>query len=166
MENNLYRERRKALNWSLEEAAEQLFISDDKLQRIETGKQSPSAEDIMHMSEVYKAPELCNYYCHNQCDIGKENVPEIPVTELPNVTLQLLDSLNSASDIEKMLIKITADNQISDDELESLVDIEQKLEHLSIAISALKLCIKRKSKNDDLNRALYSEIYSKKQSIR
>ena len=161
MENNLYRERRKALNWSLEEAAEQLFISDDKLQRIETGKQSPSAEDIMHMSEVYKAPELCNYYCHNQCDIGKENVPEIPVEELPNVTLQLLDSLNTASDIEKMLIKITADNEISDDELEALVNIELNLEQLATAINALKLCIKRKSRNDGLNSQLYSEIYNR-----
>ena len=29
------------------------------------------------MSKKYKQPDLCNYYCSQECPIGKQYVPEI-----------------------------------------------------------------------------------------
>ncbi len=73
----LYRSKREALGWSREHAAEQIGISDDKLERIENGKQLPNPQDVLLMSDVYQAPELCNYYCSHDCPIGRKYVPEI-----------------------------------------------------------------------------------------
>lgn len=35
------------------------------------------------LSREKKSPELCNYYCSNQCPIGQQYVPEIKMKELP-----------------------------------------------------------------------------------
>ena len=70
-EQNIYLAKRKALGWSREYAAEQIGISDDKLERIENEKQLPNPQDVLIMSDVYQAPELCNHYCPGSCEIGQ-----------------------------------------------------------------------------------------------
>ena len=103
----LYRSKREALGWSREHAAEQIGISDDKLERIENGKQLPNPQDVLLMSDVYQAPELCNYYCNRDCEIGQLYVPKVPQAELPRIILQLLDSVYNVQDIEKKLLETT-----------------------------------------------------------
>ena len=46
------------------------------------------------MADKYKSPELCNYYCSNQCPIGQQYVPEIKMKELPQIILETVASLN------------------------------------------------------------------------
>ena len=117
---NLYLIKRKEMGWSREYAAEQIGISDDKLERIENEKQLPNPQDVLIMSNVYQAPELCNYYCHRDCEIGRQYVPEVPKAQLPGIILRLLDSVYAVQDIEKILVRITADDMIDESEVDDL----------------------------------------------
>ena len=157
-----YRELREAMGWSRETAAAELGMSDDKLERIENGRQMPNPQDVLVMSRVYQAPALCNYFCHNECEIGQMYVPEVPDSELPNIVLGLLDSVNNVADIDKILIKITADDLIEDHEIPDLVNIQDTLEKLSIMIEALQLCIERKVSRGEISRDLYEKEMRKK----
>ncbi|MBQ6371464.1 MAG: helix-turn-helix domain-containing protein [Firmicutes bacterium] len=157
----LYRSKREALGWSREHAAEQIGISDDKLERIENGKQLPNPQDVLLMSDVYQAPELCNYYCNRDCEIGQLYVPKVPQAELPRIILQLLDSVYNVQDIEKKLVRITADDYIDETEIESLAHAQYTLEQLSIMIEALQLCIERKIDKGEISAKAYAAAYER-----
>lgn len=157
----LYRSRRESLGWSREHAAEEIGISDDKLERIENGKQLPNPQDVLIMSEVYKAPELCNIYCSRDCEIGRRYVPRVPAPELPGIILHLLDSVYEVEDVEKSLVRITADDIIDESEVESLADAQYTLEQLSVMIEALQLCIERKISRGEISRDAYRAAWEK-----
>ena len=156
-EVSYYRQLREEMGWSRETAAEKLGMSDDKLERIENGRQLCNPQDVLIMSKVYQAPALCNYYCHNECEIGQQYVPEVPDSELPSIVLGLLDSVNNVADVDKLLIKITADDLIEDHEIPDLVSIQNTLEKLSIMIEALQLCVERKVSRGEISRELYEK---------
>lgn len=152
---SIYRRCRNELGWSREHAAAELGMSDDKLERIENGKQVPNPQDVLIMSRVYRVPHLCNYYCHNACEIGGKYVPEVPDRELPDIILRLLNSVYEAEDIRELLIRITADGVIDDGEIEHMVSVQDTLEQLSIMIEALQLCVERKVSNGEITQELY-----------
>ena len=157
----LYLAKRKELGWSREYASEKLGISDDKLERIENEKQLPNPQDVLIMSKVYQSPELCNYYCSRDCEIGQLYVPKVPDTELPGIILRLMASIYETRDIEKLLVKITADEAIDDSEIDDLVQAQCALEQMSIMIEALQLCVERKIDRGEISRELYDAAYKK-----
>lgn len=69
----------------------------------------PHPEEVLIMADKYKSPELCNYYCSNQCPIGQQYVPEIKMKELPQIILETVASLNKMNKKQERLIEITAD---------------------------------------------------------
>jgi len=74
----LYQRRREELGLSREKASEVLeTIPPERIERIENGKFTAHPDEVVIMAEKYKAPHLCNYYCANECSIGKQYVPEI-----------------------------------------------------------------------------------------
>ena len=48
-----------------------------RIEKIENERVEAHPEEILVMADKYKAPELCNYYCSNQCAIGRQYVPEV-----------------------------------------------------------------------------------------
>ena len=108
------------------------------------------------MSEKYKQPSLCNYYCANQCPIGQEYVPEIKVKDLSQIVLEMLASLNSVSKQKDRLIEITADGKISCDELEDFVFIQEELERISITVETLQLWSERMLATGVINEEQYN----------
>ena len=93
---NIYQLSREKQELTREAASERMvYISDDRIEKIESGKSLPHPEEIITMSECYKNAALCNYYCSKGCPIGKEYVPEIQVKDLAQITLEMLASLNS-----------------------------------------------------------------------
>ena len=98
------------------------WIIDDvrNVEKIDNEKVLPHPEEVLVMSEKYKSPELCNYYCANQCPIGQQYVPEIKMKELPQIILETVASLNKK---QERLIEITADGIIDDDELDDFIYI-------------------------------------------
>ena len=75
---SLYQQKREELGLSREKAAELLqFITPERIERIESGKSNAHPDEVVLMAEKYQCPHLCNYFCANECEIGKQYVPEI-----------------------------------------------------------------------------------------
>lgn len=91
------------------------------------------------MAQKYKSPELCNYYCSNQCPIGQQYVPEVKIQDLCQIVLKMVDSLNTVQDNQRRLISITADGIVDDSEIDDFVSIQEELEKISITVEALQL---------------------------
>jgi len=137
---NAYFRRREELKLTREQASELLeTIPPERIEKIENERVEPHPDEIKLMAEKYKAPELCNYYCSNQCPIGQQYVPEVKIHDLSQIVLTMVDSLNDVQDNQKRLIRITADGVIDDTEIDDFVEIQEKLEKISITVEALQL---------------------------
>lgn len=131
---------RENANMTREQASCALeYISEDRIDKIERGILNPRPEEIVTMSEVYKDSELCNYYCSNECPIGKKYIPEIHLKDLSQITLEMLAALNSIEKEKNRLIEITVDGVISDDEKSDFSKIHNKLDQIANSVSALKM---------------------------
>lgn len=89
------------------------------------------------MASCYNRPDLCNYYCSHKCSIGEKYVPEVEVTELPNIILETIASLNEINPLIGRLIQISRDGKIADDEIHDFALISKKLDEISLAIDSL-----------------------------
>lgn len=137
---NIYQQLREAQKWSREKASEEMEgIQADRIERIESGKSTAHPDEVVIMAEKYKAPQLCNYFCANECEIGKQYVPEVKMKDLTQIVLEMLSSLNTAKKKQERLIEITADGQIEKDEVEDFIDIQDELEKMSLTVESLRL---------------------------
>ena len=115
---------RENMGYSREKASEVLgWISADRIERIENGGFVPRSDEVLEMSRGYRNPNLCNYYCAHECPIGQQYVPEIKVKDLSRIVLEMLASLNAMQKKQERLIEITADGQISEDEMIDFVKL-------------------------------------------
>lgn len=137
---NIYQTTREALKLTREAAGELLeTIAPERIEKIENERVLPHPDEVLLMSDQYKQPLLCNYYCANQCPIGQQYVPEIRHKELSQIVLETLASLNAMQKKKDRLIEITADGRISREELEDFVFIQEELERISVAVETLQL---------------------------
>lgn len=143
--NQKYQDCREELNWSREKAAMELdFITESRLERIEYGAK-PQPEEVIKMSTVYKKPELINYYCRNNCAIGKEYFEDVKPASLSSIVLSVLSSLSSLDKDKERLIEIASDDTISADEKVEFDKIKKKLEEMSNIVESLKLWVNQKN---------------------
>lgn len=139
---NIYQLSREAADLTRDGASEQMvYISADRIEKIESGRSAPHPEEILTMSECYKNPGLCNYFCSHECPIGMKHVPAVPERELPQVTLEVLATLNALVRDKDRLIEITADGKVSSDELRDFREIRTRLDRMGVAIDALGLWV-------------------------
>ena len=152
----VYQLRREELGLSREKAAELLeTIPPERIERIESGKYAAHPDEILRMAEKYGSPQLCNYYCANECEIGKRYVPEVPVRDLSGIVLEMLASLNAAKQRQERLIEITADGRIEADEVEDFIRIQEELERISIAVETLQLWAEQKIVSGEIDLGAY-----------
>lgn len=131
---------RENAGYTREKASEAMvYISDDRIDKIERGVLEPRPEEIVTMAECYKDPELCNYYCSHECPIGQRSVPEVKLKELSQITLEMLAALNSMDKEKMRLIEITVDGIISEEEKADFNRIRAELEQISLSVSSLKM---------------------------
>lgn len=139
---NVYQVSRENANLTREAASEKMiYISADRIEKIESEKSVPHPEEILSMAQCYKNPSLCNYFCSHECVIGQEYVPEVKVKELSQVTLEMLATLNALSRDKERLVEITVDGEISEDEMKDFRSILEKLDRMALAIDSMKLWI-------------------------
>lgn len=137
---NIYQMSREEMDYTREAAAEKLgFISSDRIEKIENERTLPHPEEVLAMSDCYKAPSLCNYFCSHECPIGKEYVPEIKVKELSQITLEMLATLNKLAHEKERLIEITVDGELSQDEMPDFLKIKEELGKMALVIDSLNL---------------------------
>lgn len=155
---NPYFRKRETLGLTREKAADLLeVIAPERIEKIENERIAPNPDDILIMSEKYGAPELCNYYCSNQCPIGRRYVHELEVMDLSQIVLKMLASLNAVQKDKDRLIDITADGKISDDEIAEFVAIQDELEKISITVETLSLWAEQMLASGQINIEKYKE---------
>ena len=139
---NIYFETREEAGLTRAQASELIgTISESRLEKMETDKTAIYPEDVVDMAVAYKKPELCNYYCTHECRIGRDSVPEVRSSSLSEIVLGMLSALNSLDKQKDRLIDITADGEISDDELPDFAHIQQQLEQIDLTVESLKLWV-------------------------
>ena len=137
---NRYQLAREELGLSREKASDLLgTIPSERIEKIENEKSLPHPDEVLVMSQKYKKPSLCNYFCSNDCPIGREYVPEVQIKELSAIVIEMLASLNSVNKTKDRLIEIAADGVISDDEIDDFIQIQNELERISITVETLQL---------------------------
>ena len=153
---NIYQRTREGLSLTREEASELLeTVSPERIEKIENERSLPYPDEVLLMSDKYKQPTLCNYYCANQCPIGQQYVPEIKVKDLSQIVLETIASLNAMQRQKERLIEITVDGKISVEELSDFVNIQEELEKISIAVETLQLWCERMLDTGAIDRAQY-----------
>ena len=95
------------------------------------------------MAEVYNAPELLSYYCHNECPLGDLCYQEPKLKSLDRAVVQFLASMQLGKGAGAELLSIVADGQISPSEYQRLEQSMVLLENISHCISELQLRIKK-----------------------
>jgi len=141
---SVYHQTRESLQLTREAASELLeTITPERIEKIENERSLPHPGEVLVMAEKYKQPGLCNYYCANQCPIGRQYVPEVKIKDLSQIVLEMLASLNSMNKQKERLIEITVDGKITGDELEDFIFIQEELERISIAVETLQLWSER-----------------------
>ena len=160
---NIYHKTRENLRLTREAASELLeSITPERIEKIENERSLPHPDEVRVMAEKYKQPDLCNYYCANQCPIGQQYVPEIKIKDLSQIVLEMLASLNSMSKQKERLIEITVDGKITGDELADFIYIQEELERVSIAVETLQLWSEQMLATGMIDRAQYADYKQKK----
>ena len=137
---NVYQTTRESLRLTREAASDLLqCVTPERIEKIENERALPHPDEVLVMAEKYTQPDLCNYYCANQCPIGQQYVPEVKIKDLSQIVLEMLASLNTMQKKKERLIEITVDGQIAGDELEDFIYIQKELEKISIAVETLQL---------------------------
>lgn len=151
-DKNIYQICREEAGLTREKASERMDgISASRIEKIEYETQQPTPFDVVQMADCYKRPDLCNYYCSHRCEIGDRYVPEIEVSELSNIILETIASLNEINPLTNRLIQIARDGKITDDELHDFALISTKLDEISLAIDSLNLWVEKTAGDNNLN---------------
>jgi hypothetical protein len=153
---NEYHLTREELGLSREKASELLeVIPPERIEKIENERTCPHPDEVLVMAQKYKKPTLCNYYCANQCPIGKEYVPEVKIKDLSAIVIEMLASLNSVNRIRERLIDIAADGIIAEDEVDDFIHIQNELERISITVETLQFWTEKMLANGTIDPDTY-----------
>lgn len=125
--------------FSKEYAAEQLHISAGQLQDYELGiTKCIPPDNILRMADLYRAPELRNLYCREMCPLGGD-VPVLELEDLDRITIKAMASLRKISETKELLLDITEDGMISEEERPSLNRVLKTLDEISAIAQSLKV---------------------------
>ena len=153
-----YQLAREELGLSREKASELLeTIAPERIEKIESERSLPRPDEVLIMAEKYKTPSLCNDFCARQCPIGQQYVPEIRNSELSDIVLKMLASLNAMDRKKERLIEIAADGTISKDEIDDFVRIQKELECISVTVETLQLWVEKMLANGRIDTEAYNK---------
>ncbi len=148
MKENIYRAARKKAAQknpefnSLDTAQDVVCIDRLRLLKIENGQKVPTPEDIMLMSKAYDAPELCNYYCTNECPIDCNSQPFI-YDDLDKISVRLMSALHFLNNANDRIYEILEDGKVSENEKEEFQSILATLNKISYSAGSLELWAKK-----------------------
>lgn len=149
---NIYQLYRESAGLTRAEASEKMTaVSASKIEKFEYETQDPTPYDIIQMADAYKRPDLCNYFCSHKCEIGHRYVPEVEVSDLSDIILETIASLNEINPLTTRLIQIARDGKISDDEIKDFAFISKKLDEISLAVDSLNLWVDKTASEQKLN---------------
>lgn len=155
---NIYQQSRENLELTREKASDlMVFMSADRIEKIESEKSLPHPDEILAMAEAYKAPGLCNYFCSHECPIGRKNVPEVRLKDLSQIVLEIISSLNHFEKEKDKLINISVDGEITAEEYDEFAVIEKHLDDISLSVRSLRLWVDQTIANGHIDKEQLGE---------
>lgn len=127
---------------SREGAADIMSIDRGRLYRIEKGLINPYPEEVHLMADLYNAPELRNHYCTEMCPLGCE-MPKADVVDLDRITIKALSAFRKLDETKEILLDITEDGVISEDEKPDMQKVLGDLEELETVAQNLRIWVKK-----------------------
>ena len=145
---NIFQKSRENAGFTRAAASDALgFVSEDRIEKIESGKTAVHPDEVLAMSKAYGDPHLCNLFCSRECPIGMKYVPEVTAKELPAITLQIVNSINLLEEKKNRLIEISVDGKISSEEIVDFNEIQNELSNISNAVATLQLWLEKNTQN-------------------
>ncbi|MBR7174631.1 MAG: helix-turn-helix domain-containing protein [Clostridia bacterium] len=142
---SIYQITRESLGLTREKAGELIpGFSPERIEKIENERVQIRPDDVKMMAEYYKAPGLCNYYCSEECPIGKGRTPRVENRELVQIAVETINGINRLNRVKDRLLEIAEDGTISPDEYEDFAEIRETLEKLQVSVSTLQLWLEQK----------------------
>lgn len=127
---------------SREGAADIMSIDRGRLYRIEKGLINLYPEEVHLMADLYNAPELRNFYCTGMCPLGCE-VSKASVEDLDRITIRVVSAFRRLDGTKELLLDITEDGIVSDDERQDMHKVLESLEELEGIARSLKIWVKK-----------------------
>ncbi len=125
---------------SRDSAADLLGVSVSSLADYELGNTKVVPVDkVVLMADLYNSPELCTFYCANECPIGKRKAHPCGMTSIELSTVRLLDVMN-LDEVKKrleLLIHLAAAGKIED--IDSLQEIIDYLDRIRVEVEQITL---------------------------
>lgn len=125
-----------------EGAADIMSIDRGRLYRIESGLVNPYPEEVHLMADLYNAPELRNHYCTEICPLGYE-MPKVEMENLDRICVKALATFRKLEMTKEILLDITADGIISDNEKPDLQKVLDTLDEIEAVAQNLKVWAKK-----------------------
>ena len=142
---NIYQITRENLGLTREKAGELIpGFSPERIEKIENERVQIRPDDVKLMAEYYKAPGLCNYFCSQECPIGKGRTPRVESRELVQIAVETINGINRLNREKDRLLEIAEDGSISRDEYEDFAQIREVLEKIQVSVSTLQLWLEQK----------------------
>ena len=144
----MYRDTRKKVGLSIEEAAFQLHISTKTLLNYEHGASLPPPETVLAMSRLYHEPWMTQIYCRRDCAIGRAYSYEVldrVNLDPASILLKLVGELKEAEAVLGRLLELVVNKNAREDfsqaewsefvaELQEFLDVEHNIETLKISL--------------------------------
>lgn len=155
---SIYQTTREELKLTREKASELIgFMSAEHIEKIENDKINIQPDDVMALAQCYKAPKLCNYYCSNECPIGKKYVPEVQIKDLAQIAIETLNSLNKINREKDRLLEIIEDGRVTDDEIADFASIKKTLDKISLSVDTLQLWVDQAIAEGNLDETIFTD---------
>jgi len=135
---NIYQIARESTGLTQEKASELMDISVDSLRAYEGGKRIPPDKIVIKMIEIYDTQYLAYQHLKTSAEIGQKYLPNIEIRELPVAILKLQKEVTDFIKCKDLMIEITCDGIIDDDERPQWNQIMKELDDVAEAIMTLK----------------------------
>lgn len=129
--------------FSKEGASELLGVSVSTLSDYELGITKVVPPDmVLKMADLYNAPELVNYYCTEICPLGCE-ITKASVEDLDRITVRVVSAFRRLDGTKELLLDITEDGIVADDEKQDMHKVLESLEELEGIAQSMKIWVRK-----------------------
>ena len=139
---SIWQTTRESLELTRERAADLIpGFSPERIEKIENGRTQIQPEDVVLMADSYKSPALRNYYCANECPIGRQHELPTESKELAQIAVETLNAVNRITRNRDRLLEIVEDGQVCSDEYADFLEIKATLDKIALSVSNLQLWV-------------------------
>lgn len=129
-----------------ERASEEIDgISASRLEKLENARTTMQPEDVVMLARAYKEPKLCNYYCTHECAIGRRKTPELEEKELPQIAIELVNTVSKLHQRKDEILQIAEDGRVSEDEYGDFSTLKETINKLIVSAQTLDLWLEKES---------------------